>query len=57
MQEPLDERILSLVPKEGRKKAAERLKQLERDITEMEKKKIALDYMSQVSRDRVSFEE
>jgi hypothetical protein len=42
-----------MVPKEGRKKAAERLKQYEREIAELDKKKAALDHMAQVSKEKV----
>ena len=53
LQEPMDDRLAGMLPKEGRKKATERLKQYEREIAELDKKKSALDHMVNVSREKV----
>jgi hypothetical protein len=48
-----DDRILLMTSKEGRKRAVERVKQLEKDKLELEKRKTSLDIVLEYHREKV----
>jgi hypothetical protein len=49
----IDDKILATAGKDGRKKALERSKQYEKDIQELEKKKVGLENMLAVHQNKV----
>lgn len=50
---PVDDKIIGMVNKDGRKKAVERLKQYERDLQDLERKKSGLDIMRLAFKEKV----